>query len=322
LLAAAQLAHQQSDNAATQQLVDESLMLFHQFADQRGVANALRERGWLAYNLHEVSQATGLFEQSLALFRQLGDQLNTANVLSALAHVIGQQGNYTPQVKAYLAESLAIHRALEQADGIAQVLHNQGALETLAGNYAAATAALREALLIYRAMGDKREVAWTSEALGEAEGLQGHYVAARTHLAEALEMFQALGDQWGLALTQHHLAQVERREGNLAAALRGYRQSLSYFVTVENRHMIARCLAGLGGVALAEHQPERATHLLAAAQTIFDKLPPFLTADDLADYQKMAAQARITLGEEAFQCLWRKASVLPAEQAVALAFAL
>ena len=84
------------------------------------------------------------------------------------------------------------------------------------------------------------------------------------------------GRTLGLCAYSYHLAQIERREGKWEAATDCYQQSLHLFVTLENRHMIARCLAGLGGVALAQAQWERAGQLLGTAQQLFAALPSFL----------------------------------------------
>jgi tetratricopeptide (TPR) repeat protein len=295
-------------------------MLFRSLADQTGIAQALHRFGCLAYNLHDVAHAVELFQQSLQGFRAVGDQLNIANVLSALAHVIGQQQTANEQVTAYLDESLTIYRSLGYQPGIASVLKRQGLAAALAGNDDEALALLGESLAIYRQTGAQRDIAWTLEALGETEWLRRNLAAARRHLVEAQHLFTELGDKLGISLALHHLAQVERGEQHFAEATTLYQQCLHLSIELENRHMIARCLAGLGGVALGDGQPERAARLLAVAQALFDDLPSFLATGDRAEYDALIAQVRTALGETAFVQLWTEGRSLSIDAAVAYAF--
>jgi hypothetical protein len=74
---------------------------------------------------------------------------------------------------------------------------------------------------------------------------------------------------------------------------------------MENRHMIARCLAGLGGVELGRGKFERAAYLLGAAQKLFDVLSPFLTPGDRKEYDRCIATTRAAMGHALFQEQWR-----------------
>lgn len=321
LLAAGQLAQNQGEYAIAQETLVESITLFRQFGDQGGCAEALRELGWVLYNMHKREEAIARFEESLSLFRTLGDQAKVATVLVSLVHVMGLQVTGQPLVRSYLQESLAIFRRLNRVEDVAFALSRQSDLETLLGDYPAAIRSLTEALTLLRGLGAKRGMAWALEALGDVERLNGAWAPARTHLSEALSLFQELGDKDGVMITLHHLAQLERVEGNLVDAVAGYRQSLALCQTLDNKHMTARCLAGLGGVALARGQNEYATQLLAAAQTLFDTLPPFLPPGDQAEYDKMLQAAQATLSAEDFAHAWNEGAALTTQQAVEFALA-
>ncbi|MCL4860640.1 MAG: tetratricopeptide repeat protein, partial [Caldilineaceae bacterium] len=319
LLAAGQLAQNQGEYAIAQGMLEESIALFRRFDDPGGCAEALRELGWVLYNMHKRTEAIAQFEESLSLFRALGDQAKVATVLVSLVHVMGLQATGQTLVRSYLQESLAIFRRLNRAEDVAFALSRQSEWETLLGDYGAAIDSLTEALALLRGLGAKRGVAWALEALGDVERLNGTWASARTHLSEALSLFQELGDKDGIMITLHHLAQLERVEGNLADAVDGYRQSLALCQTLDNKHMTARCLAGLGGVALARGQNERAAQLLSAAQTLFDALPPFLPPGDQAEYTQMIQAARSGLSAGDFAHAWNTGAALTTEQAVAFA---
>lgn len=319
LLAAGQLAQNQGEYAIAQGMLEESIALFRRFDDPGGCAEALRELGWVLYNMHKRTEAIAQFEESLALFRALDDQAKVATVLVSLVHVMGLQATGQTLVRSYLQESLAIFRRLNRVEDVAFALSRQSELETILGDYAAAIDSLTEALTLLRGLGAKRGVAWAQEALGDVERLNGNWAPARIHLSEALALFQELGDKDGVMIALHHLAQLERVEGNLAAAVDGYRQSLALCQTLDNKHMTARCLAGLGGVALARSENERAAQLLSAAQTLFHTLPPFLPPGDQTEFTQLIHTARAGLGVADFAHAWDAGAALTTEEAVALA---
>jgi predicted ATPase/transcriptional regulator with XRE-family HTH domain len=321
LLAAGQLAQNQGEYALAQEMLAESIALFRRFGDLRSCAVALREQGWVLYNMHRRPEAITQFEESLSLFRTLGDQAEIATVLVSLVHIMGLHTAEESLVRSYLTESLAIFRRLDRLEDVAFALSRQSELETMLGDYTAAINSLAEALALLRELGAKRGIAWALEALGDVERLHGRWASARNHLDEALSLFQELGDKDGVMITLHHLAQLERVEGNLSDAVAGYRQCLALCQTLDNKHMTARCLAGLGGVALAQGQNKYAVQLLSAAQTLFDTLPPFLPPGDQAEYDKMLQAAQATLSAEDFTHAWNEGAVLTTQQAVEFALA-
>lgn len=317
LLACGQLAASQAEYTQALQLLEESIALFRTLAERLGLTDALRESGWVFFNLHDRPQTIARFEASLVLARALDRKAKIASALTALSHVLIGDPHAATQVYAYVAESLALARTVGEPGALAFVLRQKAELETLAGDYRAATLLLSEALALHQAVDSKREIAWTLNGLGEAAWLQGQGPVARNYLTEAHTRFLALGEKDGVMITLHHLGQVERTAGNGAAAAAYYTQSLTMALELENRHMMARGLAGLGGVALAQLQYAPAVQLLAAAQTIFATLAPFLAPADQAEYAHMVATARTGLGETNFETVWTLGSKLLLSEAVA-----
>lgn len=319
LLAAGQLAQNQGEYTAALRNLEESIALFRELDDPAGQAEALREYGWTLYNMHSRAEAIAQFEESLRLFRTVGDQAKIATVLVSLVHVMGLHTAEEGVVRSYLQESLMIFRQLKRAEDMAFALTRQSELETLLGDYAAAITLLTEALTLLHELGAKRGIAWALEALGDVERLQGDRILARSHLDDALGLFQELGDRDGVMITLHHLAQVDRLDGHLEAAIHGYTQSLALCQALDNKHMTARCLAGLGGVALAQARPAVATARLAVAHRLFNELPPFLAPGDQAEYDALVCAARAALGEAAFTQQWGEGMVLTPIQALEIA---
>ena len=87
---------------------------------------------------------------------------------------------------------------------------------------------------------------------------------------------------------------------------------------------IARCLVGIGGVASAVRQAERAARLLSAAETLLDSIGLSLAAwpELRADFDRYVTVARAQLSEEAFAAAWAEGCVLSLDQMVAEALSL
>ncbi len=321
LLAAGQLAQNQGDYTVALPLIEESIALYRQLDDKPGIAEALRECGWVVYNMHLPSRTIELFEESLQLFRTLDDKSKIANLLISVVYARGPQAMGYALVDAYLTESLMLLREVGQMDGIIYALHTQGTVAIEFGHYATAITLLTEGLALARTFDAKHSLATVLMGLGEAVRYQGDGQSAQQHFYEANQLFQQFGDKDGAMITLHHLGQVEHDRGNQQAATAYFIQSLTLCQELGNKHMTARCLAGLGGVALADAQFERAAHLLAAAQNRLDTLPPFLAPADLEAHARMIANTHTMLGEDGFTTAWAQGLALTTEQVIKYALA-
>jgi tetratricopeptide (TPR) repeat protein len=319
LLRAGIFAQQAGDDADAARLLDEALPVFHAVEDLAGTAETLRAAGWLAYDRGQRERALHLFDESLAMFRNLRDKGMVATMLSDLAHLLGHSAADLSQARAYAVESLAVFRELNQPEGIAYALQQIGIVETQAGNYAKARAAHTESLDLLRHQQVSRSLGWALALVGEAAWHQGDLGAARACWQEALALFQSMEMRYGLMMVLHHLGQVERRSGVLDKAAQHYRQSLAICWELRDLYVVSRCLAGLGALALARAEPERAAHLLGAAYHLFDLLPPFLAPADQAEYTAFVTDVRAALGDDAFALAWDAGRQLSTEETMALA---
>jgi len=79
---------------------------------------------------------------------------------------------------------------------------------------------------------------------------------------------------------------------------------------------ITWALTGLAGVVAAQSQPERAARLLAAVEAWYVMNNAQLEPADRADYDRILAEVRAQLGEDAFAAAWEAGRALPLEQAI------
>ncbi|MCE7986858.1 MAG: XRE family transcriptional regulator [Caldilinea sp. CFX5] len=318
LLMAANLARRQADYTVAQTLMAESLTIYGALQDQAGLAHAQREAGWLEYDLHRQQPTIEHFRTSLALYRQLGNQSRVADLLLCLARVMIGQPAYSDEMANALNESLTLYRSLGETEGASQVLQLQGEMEMLVGHYAVAEAHFREVLALWRGLDDRLHVAWAVALVGEAAWVQNHLADARICYDEAYQIFAELGNKEGCAILRHHQGQVARRQGAFAIAQERYQEALILSQSLQNQHMVARSLAGLGGVALALGEAERATTLLSAAQARFAQLAPFLPPADETEFNGLIETAQQTLPQEKYAAAWQAGQPMTTAEVVAL----
>lgn len=318
LLSAGMFARRQADYAVAQAKMNESIACYQTLQDNAGLAVALREAGWLAYDLHQKAVTTAHFDASLALYRRLNDKAGIANLLLCLVHVLRSTPEHLADVQAYLAEALALLRDLDQPDSLVWGVQQQGELALATGHYAAAEQHFREVLAHWRSLAAKLNIAWSVALVGEAVALQGNPATAERYYREAHQLFTELGNKDGIANVLYHLGEVARQQGDPAQASAFYRESLTLCQALQNRHVTARCLAGLGGVALAIDQAATAATLLGAAQRLFDELPPFLPPAAQGEITRLITMTRQALGENAFAPAWQAGQAMTTTEAVEL----
>lgn len=290
LLAAGIFARRQADYRAAQRYMEESLTLYQRLEDEAGQAYALGEAGWLAYDQHNQPLTEARFRQSLEIYRRVGNKEGVANQLLALVHLLRSEPMRRAEAQAYLTESLALLHELEQPETLIWARQQQGELALVTGDYAAAEAHFRAVLAYWRPLEAKLSVAWAAALVGEAAALQGDFTTAAACYAEAYPIFLEMGNKDGQAIVLYHQGEAARRHGEYDKARQLYQESLTLSQTLQNRHITARCLAGLGGVALAVGEATEAATLLASAQQTFAELPPFLTPADQATLEQLIAQ--------------------------------
>ncbi len=110
-------------------------------------------------------------------------------------------------------------------------------------------------------------------------------------------------------------------QGDYRRALALYQESVALARRFEWKEGIAQCLVGIGGVASAVGQAERAARLLSAAETLLDSIGLSLAAwpEVRADFDRYVAAARAQLDEATFKAAWAEGRAMSLDQAIALA---
>jgi tetratricopeptide (TPR) repeat protein len=81
------IAFHRGEQARATALLDESLQLFRELDDQRGVALALAELAYIPNDRSEYDRSARLYTSALDLFRDVGEEVHFAQTLNDLANV-------------------------------------------------------------------------------------------------------------------------------------------------------------------------------------------------------------------------------------------
>src|SRR5258708_11789909 len=285
LHAAGRLALVQGEYRQAEALCQESLALYRELHDPRGMASVLERLGWIALWLGDAHLATTMLEESHALSRAAGDKVRLAYALFALALTILTHADHSdyPRVRSLLEESLLLCRQERFQAGIARSLYGLGL--------------------------------WHFQ--------QGEAATARSLFEESFALFSALGQRLWTVLPLYRLGKVAAQVGGLPAAYAFSKESLDLFQELDDQQSSAAGLEGWGAVVARQGHAAWAAQLWGAAEARRaaggpSYLSQILTLPgECADEERMRAWVRAHLGEQAFTQALAEGRAMTPEQALA-----
>jgi predicted ATPase/DNA-binding SARP family transcriptional activator len=203
-------------------------------------------------------------------------------------------------------QSLALSEQSGDAAGIASASFLLGNIASSEGRYACAVERFDEALRRYRALDNPDRVAFVLNNYGQALRRQGDVARAMTMFEEARALWGALDSGWGVTVASVSLAEAAYDCGELPRARRLFQASLRYYRDIDDKWGIADCLHGLGAIAAAFGQPDRAVTLMAAAELLCEVTGVVDSPDERARNYDILAAAAATLGAAAHDAAWQR----------------
>ena len=314
LLAAARLAFIQSNYDVGEALAQESLMLFRELGDRRGIALSLDRLGMAAWRRGDFPAARVLLEEDLPLFKEVDDKDRVAWSLFTLGLLNNKQGEYS-RANTLFEEGLALFRALGNKRGIAASLTQlAGTLFVSQGDQTLIYPLLKEGLLLDQEVGDKEGMAVASLLLGWVALKQGDVVTARSRVEESLVLYREMEHREGMAEALSLLGKVEATLGDYAYARNLYEDSLAMAQEIGDKELIASGLEGLASVVAVQGEPAWASRLWGAAEALREAIGAPLQPVEQVAYDNAVAAVRGDLGEETFAQTWGEGRAMRAEQ--------
>jgi predicted ATPase/class 3 adenylate cyclase len=198
LHAAGFFTSQQGEYGEARALFEESLAIFRELGDPRGIGWALVDLGYLTRYEGNHAAARALLEESLAPLTEVGETEGMAAALGNLGLVARDQGD-AGGAERYLEQSLALWQRLDDRVGIGWALTGLAMAARAQGRLDVAAVRTEQSLAVWQELGDRQNRANVLSTAARLARDQGEYALARARLAESLAIFEDLGDRRGLA---------------------------------------------------------------------------------------------------------------------------
>jgi predicted ATPase/class 3 adenylate cyclase len=267
------------DNANAKRVAEESVSLYRQSQDRRGLAFALIVLAYPLEFLGERAEAEAALQESYSIGRGENDVYLICRALNRLGHVI-----------------VDLYRDLD-----------------LAQRY------VEESLGLAKEAGLRSQEAQAFEILGFIAIHRNDHDEARHFLKESVRAYDEIGASFNVILETSNLAHLERKLENYTEALEYYRETIVAFRDMGQTGAVAHQLECFGFIALAQHEHQRAVQLFAAANTLREKSGTPMTPDEQVYFDEQLNSLRDKMDLKIFESAWSKGHAMRMEQAIELA---
>ena len=201
----------QNDQKKCITLADESISLWRQLDDPRGLAMALFYRAWPPIALGDYELPKSLFEEALQLLSLADDPWLRAQIIFLRGDLAGFTGDYELMHSCF-AQCKAMFEQLGDRSAIADLLKDQGGMAIFEGNCEESIANLLQSIEMIQELGYQQFLGTGMGLLGFAVGIRGE-PDPMTASVQAVQLWGASNGLLGAIgsaswLTNHPTAQV------------------------------------------------------------------------------------------------------------------
>lgn len=193
-----QMAGSAEDSDRGRESFEESIRLWRELGDSKGLMFALNSFAFLLNRLGKYEQALDLANESLSIAKAENDSLAIAHAANNLALTYLDVGDFE-RARPVFEESLEAARSARDTYSQSILLHNLGDLELQTGELEKADLYLAESNALLKAVGDKPLSARTLLLQAEIEAIRGNFDDAMAMHRSALGEFREIGDTQGTA---------------------------------------------------------------------------------------------------------------------------
>jgi predicted ATPase/DNA-binding SARP family transcriptional activator len=208
------LSGEQGDYEAAREYCQESLALYRQAGNEKGIAAALLHLGAVVREQGDLEAARAYFEEAVTIQRRTGAQGGIAVALANLGTVDLCQGN-AEAARPLFEESRALYAQLRDKRGESWALHNLAMIARQSGDLASGYILEEQSLALRSELGDRQGIATCLTGFAEQARAEGQPERA----ARLLGAMEAVSGAIGHALTRHERALYEREVAAVRAAL-------------------------------------------------------------------------------------------------------
>lgn len=301
-----------NDDMATMQARSrESLRLFREANDLRGIVQALTQEASALIRQDALLPAQARLDEAQALCQESRERAGQAQILHLQAALYMRQGKFA-DAQPLLRQSITLYRALGDEMNVVAMLCHLGCWLCWRGFSDEAAPVLEEAIALSRIHGNKPNLGHALWGLGAVAKVQGDWKHAAALFGESLQISQEMGHsgcnpRWELADTLCRQRDWARAKPLLLENLR----------RCEDKTMERWYVARLARVAWAEGQWERAARLSGIAWSLPGRsaleLCSVTPPDNLSRHRKFHPPLRSAI----LRAAWKAGHSLRREDALA-----
>jgi tetratricopeptide (TPR) repeat protein len=220
----------------------------------------------------------GYWEQAMSIYQVAAKAAEAAgdrHGQAAALNYLGWVQTVTgdyPAATGTLTEAFALYRDLGDAKGQAKALRDLGPVQTAMGNYPAAIETFNLALGLHRDLNDPGGHADVLLRLGAVHYAIGDYAATTQVCTPALALYREVGNQLGQANTLETVGDIAYETGDYTSAIQDLTRALDLFGAVGSRIGQANALRELSSVYATTGDYLAATDTLTQALNLSRKL--------------------------------------------------
>jgi predicted ATPase/class 3 adenylate cyclase len=293
------VAIQTGESETGRTLSEEGLALHRELGDTRGMSVALNNLGWLAVFQGDLIVAVSLQREHLRLRRELSDRRGIAFAQTSLAWALELRGEYEKAVQ-LLTDAQATLNELRDNQILAFCLAILGMVAYDQGDFARAIALLEEGIPLMAGMGNKWGTGYQKAVLGKVFCRMGERARGVASFEEALLLFGEEGSKWGMSITLQCLGNEALERGDVGQACSFLSRSLQLHQEVGNKRGIAECLESAARVALHQNRSENAARLAGQAEAIRKSIGALLAPIDRGAHAEFIEKVKTNAAEEHF----------------------
>lgn len=301
---------------------DEAHALYTQareLAERTGNA-AVQPRCKLATG--DLYRLQGDYANATAWLEAAGEDFAQLDDAEGMAKVLHVRGTLAAQqgdyalARADYAASMEIRRRLDDLDGLARLLNNTAIIALYEHDTATARTLHQESLAIRRQLDDPATIANSLNNLANVLLEDGLEAEAQSLLEEAVELLRKIGDRWGLANALNNMGNVLRSLGDYSRAQALYAESMTITRTLGDRWALAYLLEDMGCVAALRGDGRLGFVLVGAAAALRDAIGSPLPPADRERLETLLAPARAALGAPAVAAAEQEGAGLALDAAI------
>ena len=277
-------------------------------------AKVLMALGLLQFAQSDHSSAHLTLEKSLSIWQELDNPWWSAFILGFMGLTIRAQNREA--ASHFFDESLRLAKETGEKWILAFSLWNIGENQLYLKNLPEAQQLIDQCLALSQAMGDRMLQNEALRALGEISEARQEYTRAVDLYKESLAIVQELHDITNISVLYFNVGRALQLAGDNEKALIYFRDGLLQSQRLGKKAGVLRALAGLGVVAAANREAERAVSLLTTSQLLFGKLGLTFPPSQSAWLARYLESARAQLSEEQFTHVVAQAETMTVDQVV------